>query len=121
MAHEHLELRQIDVKTISLHGDLNADIYIEQPISFQCPSKSDHEYMLNKALYGLKQALRKWYAKINSLFKSELKIHTSLYDPCSYVRRDEQGILVIAVYVHDVFIAGSYLETVYIVKAILSK
>ena len=34
VATEDLELEQLDVKTTFLHGDLNEDIYMSQPVGF---------------------------------------------------------------------------------------
>ena len=51
-----LEVEQMDVKTVFLHGDLDKKIYMEQPESFQVKSKEDYVRKLQKSLYGLKQA-----------------------------------------------------------------
>jgi ATP-binding cassette subfamily B (MDR/TAP) protein 1 len=37
VAHEDLELLQLDVKTTFLHGDLDEEIYMEQPQGFASP------------------------------------------------------------------------------------
>jgi ATP-binding cassette subfamily B (MDR/TAP) protein 1 len=39
IAHEDLELLQLDVKTTFLHGDLNEEIYMEQPQAFASPGR----------------------------------------------------------------------------------
>ncbi|GAU36545.1 hypothetical protein TSUD_277510 [Trifolium subterraneum] len=48
---------QLDVKSAFLHGELNEDIYVEQPLGYQ-KGNGDKVYKLRKALYGLKQAPR---------------------------------------------------------------
>ena len=53
-----LYLEQLDVKIVFLHGELEEDIYILQPGSFE--EKGNLVCRLNKFLYGLKQALRCW-------------------------------------------------------------
>nr|GEW49645.1 retrovirus-related Pol polyprotein from transposon TNT 1-94 [Tanacetum cinerariifolium] len=53
-----LEVEKIDVKTAFLHGDLDKEIYMEQPEGFQVKGKEDYVCRLQKSLYGLKQAPR---------------------------------------------------------------
>ena len=58
VAHLNMELEQMDVKTAFFHGDLEEQIYMEQPEGF---SQSGQEHLvckLKKSLYGLKQSLR---------------------------------------------------------------
>ncbi|KAD6119895.1 hypothetical protein E3N88_11166 [Mikania micrantha] len=49
-----LEVEQMDVKTAFLHGDLDKEIYMEQPEGFQVKGKEDYVCKLQKSLYGLK-------------------------------------------------------------------
>ena len=57
---ENWEIHQMDVKLAFLHGDLDEEIYMEQPQGF-IVARSEHLVCrLQKALYGLKQASRAW-------------------------------------------------------------
>ena len=58
VAHFDLELHQMDVKTAFLNGDLDEDVYMEQPIGFVEVGKEDLVCNLNKSIYGLKQVSR---------------------------------------------------------------
>jgi hypothetical protein len=49
-----LEIKQIDVKTAFLYGEVNEEVYVEQPPKFY--DGTNKVCKLNKALYGLKQA-----------------------------------------------------------------
>ena len=51
-----LEVHQMDVKTAFLNGDLNEEIYMEQPEGFSTPGQEMNVCRLVKSLYGLKQA-----------------------------------------------------------------
>ena len=51
-----LEIHQIDVKTTFLNGDLNEEIYMEQPEGFVVSGQEKKVCRLVKSLYGLKQA-----------------------------------------------------------------
>ncbi|KAG8472304.1 hypothetical protein CXB51_034358 [Gossypium anomalum] len=60
-----LELEQLDVKTAFLHGELEEDIYMQQPEGFTVSEKEDYVCLLKKSLYGLKQSPRQWYKRFN--------------------------------------------------------
>ena len=53
----------MDVKSAFLNGDLNEDIYMQQPRSFINVESSSLVCKLHKYLYGLKQAHKAWYDK----------------------------------------------------------
>lgn len=60
-AHMKFKVFQMDVKSAFLNGELQEEVYVEQPPGFINPSLSNYVYRLDKALYGLKQAPRVWY------------------------------------------------------------
>ncbi|KAJ9566889.1 hypothetical protein OSB04_002855 [Centaurea solstitialis] len=81
-----LEVEQMDVKMVFLHGDLDKEIYIEQPEGFQVKGKEDYLCRLQKSLYGLKQAPRLWYKKFESVMgKQGYRKTTS--DHCVFFQR----------------------------------
>lgn len=51
---EDWEIDAMDVKTAFLNGDLDEEIYMEQPEGWVVPGKEDHVCLLKKAIYGLK-------------------------------------------------------------------
>ena len=55
-----LELDQFDVKTSFLHGNLEEEIYMSQPMGFKTAEKENMVCKLKKSLYGLKQSPRQW-------------------------------------------------------------
>lgn len=62
-----LEVKQTNMKTIILHGDLEEDIYLEQVEGFLRKAKEDYMCKLRKSPYGLKQIPRQWYKKFESV------------------------------------------------------
>ena len=63
---EDWEMEAMDVKTAFLNGDLDEEIYMDQPEGWTVKGKEDHVCLLKKAIYGLKQASRQWNAKIHA-------------------------------------------------------
>jgi len=54
VAQYELELGQLDVKTAFLHGDLEEEIYMSQPMGFKTIRKENIVCKLKKSMYGLK-------------------------------------------------------------------
>ena len=53
-----VELEQIDIKTIFLHGELEEKIYMKQPEGYIQEGQENKAYILTKSLYELKQSFR---------------------------------------------------------------
>ena len=51
---EYLHLEQLDVKTTFLHGDLEEEIYMQQPHGYEVKGKENLVCRLKNNLYGLK-------------------------------------------------------------------
>ncbi|TPX34262.1 DNA-directed DNA polymerase [Synchytrium endobioticum] len=68
VASEGCVLRQLDIKTAFLYGELESEfnIYMKQPTGFEDKKYPDQVCKLVKAIYGLKQAPRCWYLKLSS-------------------------------------------------------
>ena len=88
---EDLELLQLDVKTAFLHGDLDKEIYIEQPQGFASLDREHLVCHLCKTLYGLKQAPRQWYKKFNDFIKPRAGFLRSDEDHCLCSKETPDG------------------------------
>ncbi|GJV44456.1 retrovirus-related pol polyprotein from transposon TNT 1-94 [Tanacetum coccineum] len=72
----NLEIHQMDVKTAFLNGDLEEEIYMNQPEGFIAPGQEGKVCRLVKSLYGLKQAHKHWHQKFdNTMLESGFKIN----------------------------------------------
>lgn len=96
-------VKQLDVQTAFLHGDIDRTVYVRPPPGVEV---SDGKvWLLRKALYGLKQAPRQWNAKLHSRLV-ELGFRQSACDPCLYVSTKSKQPLYVAVYVDDLLLVG---------------
>ena len=114
------ELEQLDVKTAFLHGELEEEIYMEQPEGFQVEGKEDHVCRLQKSLYGLKQSPRQWYKRFDT-FVVNLGFKRSSYDSCVYMRPVGDGSFTyLLLYVDDMLVAARSKSEIAKIKVQLS-
>ncbi|GJV63551.1 retrovirus-related pol polyprotein from transposon TNT 1-94 [Tanacetum coccineum] len=105
-AHKLFIMFQMDVKTAFLHGTLKEDVYVCQPEGFIDVDHPSHVYKLKKALYGLKQAPKAWYDKL-SKFLLQNHFFKGTIDPTLFIRRFNDNILVVQVYVDDIIFGST--------------
>ena len=97
----------MDVVTAFLNGEIDKEIYVEQPEGFRNSEHPEYVCKLNKSLYGLKQAPRLWHKKIDDFLTKSLEFQTSPYEPCLYYRKYRDSFTMIALYVDDLLIAAT--------------
>jgi hypothetical protein len=95
----------MDVKTTFLNGEVEQEVYIEQPEGFIIHGKESHVCKLKKALYGLKQAPRAWYGRIDSFLQS-LGFTKSIADLNLYIKIIQNHPVILVLYVDDPFLTG---------------
>jgi len=109
----------MDVVTAFLAGELEEEIYMEQPEGFKVGTEEDDLVcLLRKSLYGLKQAPRIWNQRIRRFLES-IGFKPTYSDPCVYVN-NETGVI-IAMWVDDLMIFGKDIENINDLKAQLSE
>ena len=100
------EVHHLDVKTAFLYGELKEIVYVSQPEGFEQKGCESKVYKLNKALYGLKQAPRAWNHKLNQTLR-ELQFEKCAKEPSVYRKVIDGELLIVAVYVDDLFVTGT--------------
>lgn len=96
---------QMDVKTAFLNGNIDQEVFIEQPEASVLHSKESHVCRLIKVLYGLKQAPRVWYERRDGFLK-DLGFQNHDDDSNIYLRVIKNQPLFLVLYVDDLFLTG---------------
>lgn len=97
-AKEDFEIRQFDVKTAFLYGELSEEIYMEVPEGVKV--ESSKVCKLNKSLYGLKQSARYWNKKFSS-FLVTYGFQPCQSDSCVFVGCFNNVKVLLILYVDD--------------------
>jgi hypothetical protein len=102
-AHD-LEIEQVDVRTAFLYGDLQEEIYMEQPQGYDFGR--DMVWKLRKSLYGLKQAARAWHETLRTKLV-EAGFRPADADASLFMRSSVSGTSTyLLIYVDDGLIVG---------------
>ncbi|CAL5371264.1 unnamed protein product [Camellia sinensis] len=100
-------LYQLDVQSAFLHGELNEEVYVEQPKGYELKNNPQKVYRLKKALYGLKQAPRAWFSRIEAHFISE-GFEKCYSEHTLFIKTNKGGkILIVSLYVDDLIFTGN--------------
>ena len=97
---EDWDIETLDVKTAFLFGELDKEIYMEQPEGFIKKGQEKKVYCLLKAIYGLKQAALQWNKALHdSLLK--MGFTRTFADPGVYIHFHNQDLIILVMYVDD--------------------
>jgi len=119
VAHYDLELHQMDVKTAFLNGDLEEDVYMDQPVRFAEEGKEHMVCKLKRSIYGLKQASRQWYLKLNDSIVS-FRFKKNIIHRCIYLKVSGSKFIFLIMYVDDILLATNDLGLLSETKRFLS-
>nr|GEX02203.1 zinc finger, CCHC-type [Tanacetum cinerariifolium] len=116
----NLIVYQMDVKTTFLNGELEEEVYMNQPQGFFMHGKENKVCKLIKSLYGLKQTSKQCHQKFDEVVLSnDYLLNQS--EKCVYSKFDESGKRVtICLYVDDILIFGTDQVQVNLTKEFLS-
>ena len=105
-AYSNFKVYQMDVKSAFLNGELEEEVYVEQPPVFENQDCLDFVYFLFKALYGLKQAPRTWYYTL-SLFLLENGFTRGVIDKTIFHKMHNNDLILVQVYVDDIIFGST--------------
>lgn len=106
VAHFDLELKQMDVKTAFLNGDLEEEVYMKQPEGFPSSNGEHLVCKLKKSIYGLKQASRQWYLKFHNVISS-FGFVENIMDQCIYQKVSGSKLCFLVLYMDDILLASN--------------
>ncbi|GJT36029.1 retrovirus-related pol polyprotein from transposon TNT 1-94 [Tanacetum coccineum] len=108
----------MDVKTAFSNGELDEEIYMQQPEGFVVKGQKHKVCKLVKSLYGLKQAPKQWHEKFdNTLLSNGFQINEC--DKCVYVKQYKNAFVIICLYVDDMLIIGTNMDVINQTKKML--
>jgi hypothetical protein len=111
-------MHSVNVKTAFLYGELDEELYMEQPEGFKVKGQEHKVFHLNKALYGLKQAALQWWQALDKSMR-KLGFRRLKSDSGIFVLSRKNGPKVVAiVYVDDAIFMGPDLHQVDMMKAL---
>ena len=102
----------MDVKTVFINGDLEGEVYMDQPNSFSIEGNNHMVCKLKKSIYGLKQASGQRYFKFNDVITS-FGFHENTVDRCIYRKIIWSKFIFLVLYVDDILLAANDLGIFY--------
>lgn len=114
------QIKQLDVSSAFLHGELQEPVFMYQPEGFVDPEKPHYVCKLTKALYGLKQAPRAWFDTFSN-YLIDFGFVCSTSDPSLFTYCRDNAFMVLLLYVDDILLTGSSDQLLQIFVSSLSK
>jgi hypothetical protein len=109
-AADNLLIKQFNVETAFLYGDISEDIYMVQPAGFTDPNNPEQVCKVIKSLYGLKQSACNWNKKFRQTLQT-LGLRPTLADPCVFVS-SSGPTLILAIFVDDGIICSQHTDQI---------
>lgn len=113
-------IHHLDIKTAFLYGNLEEEVYMQQPEGFIKPGTEHLVCKLKKALYGLRQSPRAWYERIYQYLLSK-GFKRSCSDQNMFSKGKGLNKILLVIYVDDLFITGGKHKDIRWLKRELNK
>ncbi|GIL68887.1 hypothetical protein Vafri_22154 [Volvox africanus] len=114
-----MQIHQLDVSTAFLNGELEEELWMEQPPGYES-ADPEQACRLLRSIYGLKQAPHCWYVKLVTEL-DKLGFKPSKSDPALFIKRDEKEIVYLLIHVDDFLTTSSDEELIKKVKAAIGE
>ena len=103
-----------------LNGNLEEDIYMDQPDGFKVKGQEQKVCKLLKSIYGLKQASRSWNIRFDETIKT-YGFEQNIDEPCVYKLINGRCVVFLVLYVDDILLIGNDVKVLSDVKKWLSE
>ena len=98
---ENWHIEGLNIKSAFLYGQLDEEIYMEQPEGFKIHGQERKVLCLHRAIYGLKQAALAWWKELLASI-CKIGFERSQSDAGIFIHKAKNGDIVIAmIYVDD--------------------
>ena len=84
----------MNMKTAFLNGNLDEEVFIDQPEGFMIEGKEHVVCRLKRSIYELKQASRQWYLKCNDTIIS-FGFKEIIVDRCIYLKTSGSKFIIL--------------------------
>ena len=111
-------LHQLDIRNVFLQGDLQEEVYKEQPPGFVTQGEIGKVCHLQKSLYGLKQSPHAWFGKFSQAIET-FGMQKSKSDHSVFYKNSSSSIILLVVYVDNIVITGSDSKGILSLKSFL--
>ncbi|KAK9083413.1 hypothetical protein Scep_029884 [Stephania cephalantha] len=105
--HFRWSICKLDINNAFLNGNLEEEVYTNQPEGSVDTSKPDYVCKLKRALYGIRQSPTAWFDRLKSTLVSWGFTNTKS-DNSLFIQRVGKSVLYILVYVDDIIVTGSH-------------
>ena len=119
-ANKDWPLHEFDVKNVFLHGKIEEEVYMKAPLGFSDDYNTEEGCKLNETLYGLKQSPRAWFGRFTAAM-TKFGYKQSNYDHTLFLKRQNDRITCLIIYVDDMIITGGDKEEICTLKEQLSR
>ena len=102
---EDLHLRSIDISHAYLNGEMDCDVYMEQPEGFAVGDPREMVCLLKKSIYGTKQGGNRWNQNMRSVLEA-IGYTQSYSDASIYIYFKDNVRIILPVFVDDMTFAS---------------
>lgn len=117
-ASENLLVDHMDVTSAFLYGDIDRDIYMEQPAGFVSKEYPKKVCKLKKCIYGLHQSARQWHNRLKEVLNT-LEYKSCAGEPCVFYNIRNGELSIIMVFVDDLILIGRNKNIMARIKSLL--